>query len=262
MEIDVADIRTKEVLQWQGLHLLHYPMSSCSQKVRIFLGEKGIDWQSHPVDLPKGEQKSDWFLGINAAGCVPVLIHDGRVWNESNDILVYLEGAFPSAAGAYLPVSESERQRAQELMALEEGLHKHLRVVTFTFVMPGALMNHAFEAHEVEDAAQRFDEVLKHLDTRLAEAAYLCGDRLMLPDIAWFITIHRLVLAGYPIARLPHLAKYYRGLLGRPAFRHEASAGGLAPKSIGYLYRAFNRLRGASLRRCQFLRSTSSKVQV
>ena len=247
MEISAADIRTTEVLQWQGLHLLHYPMSSCSQKVRIFLGEKGIDWQSHPIDLSKGEQKSDWFLGINAAGVVPVLVHNGRVWNESNDILVYLDSMFPSEAGAYLPVSESERRGAEELMALEEGLHGHLRVITFTFVMPGALMNYTFEAHEVEDAARHFDDVLKRLDERLAGSVYLCGNRLMLPDIAWFITIHRLVLAGYPIARLPHLAKYYHALLSRPAFGREASAGGLAPESIGCLYRAFNRIRGASL---------------
>lgn len=247
MQIPAADISSTEVLQWQGLHLLHYPMSSCSQKVRIFLGEKGVDWQSHPVDLSKGEQKSDWFLGINAIGVVPVLVHDGRVWNESNDILVYLDGAFPSKSGAYLPLSEAERLRAEELMNLEEGLHAHLRVITFTFVMPGVLMNYAFETREVEDAVQRFGEVFRRLDERLAESPYLCGDRLMLPDIAWFITIHRLVLAGFPIARLLHLAKYYQMLLKRPAFRREVGAGAVAPKVIGYLFRAFNRLRGASL---------------
>ncbi len=248
MQICEADISTTEVLQWQGLHLLHYPMSSCSQKVRIFLAEKGVDWHSHPVDLSKGEQKSDWFLGINAIGVVPVLVHNGAVWNESNDILIYLDGAFPSGSGAYLPSSEAERLRAVELMDLEEGLHAHLRVITFTFVMPGVLMNYAFAEREVEDAVQRFDNVLKRLDELLSETVYLCGDRLMLPDIAWFITIHRLVLAGFPIARLPHLARYYQALLKRPAFAREARAGAVAPKIIGYLFRGFNRLRGASLR--------------
>ena len=132
-------------------------------------------------------------------------------------------------------------------MALEEDLHARLRVITYTFVMPGTLMNYAFEAHEVDEAVQHFDEVLKRLDSRLIDSVYLCGDRLMLPDFAWFITIHRLVLAGYPIAGLPHLARYYQALLSRPAFGREASAGSLAPKVISYLFRVFNKLRGASL---------------
>ncbi len=246
MELPAEAIRTKEVLHWRGVHLLHYPMSSCSQKVRILLDEKHLDWVSHPVDLTKGEQRSDWYLGINPAGVVPVLVHDGHVWNESNDILAYLDDAFPSKA-PYLPASDSERRLAAELLQLEEGLHAHLRVVTFSFVMPGALMNHVFEPAEVEDAVRRFDEVLAELDARLGDSTCLCGDRVMLPDIAWFITLHRLVLAGYPLDRRPHLARYHQALLSRPAFRREANAGALLPRVIGHLYRSLNRLRGATL---------------
>jgi hypothetical protein len=29
------DIKTREVLDWKGLHVLHYMGSSCSQKLRI-----------------------------------------------------------------------------------------------------------------------------------------------------------------------------------------------------------------------------------
>ena len=35
------DIRTREVPDWSGTHLFHYSMSSCSQKIRIFLNLKG-----------------------------------------------------------------------------------------------------------------------------------------------------------------------------------------------------------------------------
>jgi glutathione S-transferase len=248
MQISPEAIQTKEVLSWDGVHLLHYPMSSCSQKVRIFLGEKQISWVSHPVDLSKNEQKSSWYLGINSAGVVPVLVHNGAVYNESNDILVYLNTQFPNAAGSYLPESESEQQRARELMLLEEKLHQHLRVVTFTFVMPGRLLNYSFNQQEVDEAVLHFDDVLRTLDERLVMSSFLCGDRLMLPDIAWFITIHRLVLAGYPIEELPRLAAYYRNLLGRPAFRQEADAGALLPKSIGYLFRGLKRLTRTSIR--------------
>ncbi len=81
-----SDIRTREVLAWKGVHVLHFMGSSCSQKLRIFLNLKGIEWESHLVDLFTGENFRAWFLGINPRGLVPVLVHDGMVHIESNDI--------------------------------------------------------------------------------------------------------------------------------------------------------------------------------
>ena len=50
-----SDIRTREVLDWKGVHVLHFMGSSCSQKLRIFLNLKGIKWESHLVDLLQRE---------------------------------------------------------------------------------------------------------------------------------------------------------------------------------------------------------------
>ena len=40
MQLQDGDIRTREVLDWKGLHLLNFAQSSCSQKLRIFLDVK------------------------------------------------------------------------------------------------------------------------------------------------------------------------------------------------------------------------------
>jgi glutathione S-transferase len=90
-----GDIKTREVLNWKGVHLIHYITSSCSQKVRIFLNLKGIKWESHTIDLLASENVEPWFLGINPRGLVPVLVHDGAIHIESNDIIEYLEKTFP-----------------------------------------------------------------------------------------------------------------------------------------------------------------------
>src|ERR1700676_846110 len=68
-----GDIRTRKVLAWKGVHVLHFMGSSCSQKLRVFLNLKGIAWQSHPSDLSSYENMQPWFLGINPAG------HDNEV---------------------------------------------------------------------------------------------------------------------------------------------------------------------------------------
>src|SRR5436190_16062106 len=72
-----SDIKTREVLDWKGVHVLHFMGSSCSQKLRVFLNLKGIPWESHHVDLIANENFRPWFLGINPRGLVPVLVHDG-----------------------------------------------------------------------------------------------------------------------------------------------------------------------------------------
>ena len=106
MQIDDAMIKTREVTQWRGLHLFHYDHSSCSQKVRILMRELGINFYSHPVNLMRGAQRSDWYLGINARGQVPVLIHDGAVHVESNDIIQYLDQTF-AREGSFLPTTDA-----------------------------------------------------------------------------------------------------------------------------------------------------------
>jgi hypothetical protein len=58
-----GDIKTREVLDWKGVHVLHFRGSSCSQKLRIFLNLKGIKWESHPVDLFTNENFLPWSAG-------------------------------------------------------------------------------------------------------------------------------------------------------------------------------------------------------
>ena len=37
VQISSEQIKTKEILDWQGIHLIHFSGSSCSQKLRIIL---------------------------------------------------------------------------------------------------------------------------------------------------------------------------------------------------------------------------------
>jgi glutathione S-transferase len=250
------DIRTLEVLDWQGVHLLHFAGSTCSQKVRIALGLKGVDWTSHPVNLVKRENYSDWFMGINPRGLVPVLVHDGQVIIESNDILAYLDAHWPEPA--LMPGDQAETLQA--LLDLEDELHEDMRNLTMRFMTPTALMKRsreqleqfqaggsgtvggqadpkkaaelaywqAFEENngitdeQVRESARRIDAALADLEQRLSGGAYLLGEALTLADVAWFITVNRVGLAGFPVAgRHPRVGAWFAGLMSRPLFRDE-----------------------------------------
>jgi len=100
-------VTTEEVTGWKGLHLLHFQRSSCSQKVRVLLREKGLTWHSHPVDLAAQKHVSPWYLGINPRGVVPVLVHDGVVHVESNDMMEYLDALPSDAEPSFLRTTRS-----------------------------------------------------------------------------------------------------------------------------------------------------------
>ncbi|MGX1197848.1 glutathione S-transferase family protein [Parvibaculum sp. MBR-TMA-1.3b-4.2] len=55
------------------LEIYRNEMSTCSQKVRLALAEKGVEWRSRGVNLIARENKTPEFLALNSDGVVPVL---------------------------------------------------------------------------------------------------------------------------------------------------------------------------------------------
>lgn len=253
-----ADVTNPEVATWQGLHLLHFSGSTCSKKVRIALDLKGLQWKSHPVNLVTRENYSEWFMGINPRGLVPVLVHDGQVMIESNDILDYLDQLCPSP-----PLKPENREHdLTQLLDLEDSMHMDLRNLTMRFTAPQRLMRRSNEEidkfsrtgsgtvrgeqdshkHREEDywrsfaekgitddqvkgSAERFRHALDGLEKRLEQSEYLLGKDVSLADIAWFINCRRIELAGYPIKRLhPRVEGWLKRLTGHSAFAAEAAA--------------------------------------
>lgn len=249
-----ADIRTREVVSWKGIHVFHDPGSSCSQKLRIFLNLKGIEWESHPIDVLGKENIGEYYLGVNPRGLVPALVHDGQVHIESNDILLHLERAYPDPP--LVPLGDAETIEA--LLRHEDELHLDLRTVSFTFLIPpegppksaedlssyasrgsGTVRGHEDEGKQreiafwrqflgdgISDAAvcrsvARFADEFYRLDKTLEQCRYLSGESLTVLDIAWMVYVNRLVLCGYPLARHRHLARWAEGLWRCPEFSRE-----------------------------------------
>ena len=77
------------------IELYHSTHSTCSQKVRICLAEKGLAWTGHHLNLRRFDQLKSEFLALNPAGLVPVLVDGGQVLTESRIINEHLEDAYP-----------------------------------------------------------------------------------------------------------------------------------------------------------------------
>ena len=77
------------------MRLYHAPISTCSQKVRLFLAEKCRQWDGTEISFGKGDHLSPDNLKLNPNGVVPTLTHDDCPIIESSVINEYLNEAFP-----------------------------------------------------------------------------------------------------------------------------------------------------------------------
>ena len=277
MKLLSSDIKTKEILDWKGVHLLNYQFSACSMKTRIYLNLKKIPFTSHQINLSAGENFSEWFQGINPRSLVPVLVHDGEVHIESNDILEYLEGCFKESS----LIPENMEEKVKELLKFEDNLHVDIRNITFKFLVPRFLnkgksvqpkaknkatlngeldsmddVNRNFWEHYEkygitdEDASRsliRFRTALEDLNDQLEDSPYILGAELSLVDIAWFIYATRIQHANYPLQRLhPNVSGWYERLYANVLFRKEVRRP-LIMQFVLYVHSLILRLKGRSI---------------
>jgi len=87
--------------------LYDYFRSSAAYRVRIALHLKGVDYESRPIDLREGAQRSDAYRSLNPQGLVPMMEIDGHRLTQSLAILNYLDMRYPNQP--LIPASAAER---------------------------------------------------------------------------------------------------------------------------------------------------------
>jgi len=227
----------------QGLHLFHFMLSNCSQRVRLGLEEKGLAWVSHHLNLRANEHVTSDYQRINPKGVVPTLVHDGQVVIESNDILLYLEQRFPGPslcpgdaavrgemerllqlAGAFQPtikVLSHEllfrpfRKVGAEEIDLYEKQHSDKSLVQF--LRDYAEAGPAWQAR-VDEAQREFKTTLDTLESVLAESPWLSGSDYGLADISWVVNANRLQQAQVGLTDWPRFQDWAQRGMERPAF--------------------------------------------
>jgi glutathione S-transferase len=230
------------------LELYHYGFSTCSQKVRLVLAEKGIDFVSHEIDLLGGGQHDPAYVQLNPNHVVPTLVHDGSVLIESTLINEYLDDAFPETP---MRPPDPRGRHAVRLWTkrIDEKVHAATAVVTFAVGPRSVLLQQPAEVREAninsipdpDDRAARRSVIergveapefagalgkmlalLDQMEASLASGSWLSGRAFGLADAAALPYVLRLDhLAMTPLlsndAR-PALADWYQRVRARPSF--------------------------------------------
>lgn len=273
----MAEIETRraDIRALRGVHLFHFEMSNCSQRVRLALEEKGVKWASHSVNLTKNEHLTPEFHALNPAGVVPVLVHDGRTITESNDIIDHINTHF--AGPPLKPTSDADVAFLEETLARSSAIQGSLKLVSHEFLFkptrrmtPAQLDTFAqncsdpalaqfmrdlnapgsFGEARIRAAVDDFAKTFAVLDARLESHEWLSGDQFGLADISWFVNIHRLAAMDYPLKRHMRLAGWYRRMKARPSYAVAIARNQPRPVIAFFaIYSIIRRLLGTSIHR-------------
>lgn len=188
------------------------------RRVRWFMAEKGIgEVEIVEVDVFKGEHRTPDYLARAGAPNVPALdLDDGTTITESVAICRYLESLHPEPNmfgrnPKEVAVIEMWTRRAEMTVATPLMLavrHGHPALA--------ALETQSAEFADVNRAGA--ERALATLDRRLAESAYIAGDRITMADIVAYVALDFARMIRFrPAAELAHLARWAEGMRVRPA---------------------------------------------
>jgi len=196
------------------IRLYDYPDCPFSQKVRVVLAEKDLEYEKFLIDLRKAEQKTPEFLKLNPYGKVPVLIDDDLIVYDSTIINEYLDEEYPHPQ--LMPEDSAGRARARQLEDFCDN----------SFTPPaGAVLAelHKVEAERDAEKVRRYQteigRVLSRLESQLEGKEFLVGE-FSLADIAFVPRLIILPQLGVELdARLQNVAAWIGRLRERPSVR-------------------------------------------
>lgn len=227
--------------------LYNAPQSTCSQRVRFTLHEKGLAFSEVKLDLFAGDQLRPEYLQINPNGVVPSLVHDGTAVIDSAVIMEYLDEVFPEPS-PLVPRDAVDRARMRSLLRyIDEVPTPAVRVPSYNIAFLPHFRNMpekeflalaeskplrkefllkmgrtGFPEAEMNEALDRLRRAFARMSEALCASGgpWLMGGRLTLADIAIMPVAVRVADIGLESlwGNSPEIDRWLDALRARPAF--------------------------------------------
>lgn len=182
-----------------------YSGTTCpfSQRCRIVLFEKGMDFQIVDVDV---FNKPEDIAVINPYGKVPALVERDLILYEANIINEYIDERFPHPQ--LMPADPVARARARLFLhSFEQDLFSQIPAIE------------SGTQKEADKARQAIRDSLTQLSPIFAKQKYMLGDDYSMLDVAIAPLLWRLDHYGIQLGKeaVP-IMKYAERLFARPAY--------------------------------------------
>jgi GST-like protein len=191
-------------------------------KIHIMLEETALPYRAHKVDIGKGEQFRPEFLAVNPNNKIPAIIDqdgpDGRPITvfESGAILIYLA----EKSGKFLPGTARRR-------------YDVLQWLMFQMASIGPMYGQAWHfrsaaperiPYAVDRYSNEVTRLLKVMDLRLKDSAYLGDAEYSIADIAAWPWVKNSEKIGQDMRDFPHVSRWIATIAARPAVQRGLQA--------------------------------------
>lgn len=201
---------------WQ---LFQFPLCPFSRKVRLMLGEKGVE---HELVRESPWLKRDEFIDMNPAGQTPVLVEDskGTVLIDSNAICEYFEETIDRAP--MIPGTAVNRAEVRRLVAwFDDRLYGEVVGPLIEERMKKRLISRdPPDTRVLREAMKVANNHLDYIDYLLDHRRWLAGPVLSLADLT--AAAHLSVadyLGGIDWRGHKQTTDWYAVMKSRPSFR-------------------------------------------
>ena len=238
------------------LELFHASESLGSQKVKLVLAEKSLEWKSHLLNLLTFENLYPNYVQLNPTAVVPTLVHGDRVVTNSDTIIRYLDEKFPNPKLTFTePKLQTQMNNwfdLQNRLPMRELMYGNFQgiegiVLRRSVRLKEKLLPQLIETYpelekqylaklkdvrqwnstiqnqqEIANINANIDPMLDCLERQLSNTNWLCGSTYSLADIVWTAVLYRLDKLKFSHLWLndtrPALESYIHRLKSRPSF--------------------------------------------
>jgi glutathione S-transferase len=188
------------------------PISGNGYKVRLLLAHLALAYQYVPINILRGESRTQDFLKKNRNGRIPVLeLDDGTCLPESNAILYYLSQGTP-----YWPRDGLAQAQVMQWLFFEQYSHEpNIATPRFWLKIKGleqTSFNLELLAQKQQAGHQALAVMNEHLDSRL----FFVGDAYSIADIALYAYTHEAHEGGFDLSQYPSVVAWLQRVRDQP----------------------------------------------
>jgi glutathione S-transferase len=208
------------------MYQLYYYPGNANLAPHMLLEELGVDYELVLVDREKNAHQSAAYLKLNPNGRIPTLIDGDLVLFETAAICLHLVDRHPQAGLAPAVGTDERAQFYKWLIYLTNTLQAEL----ITYFYPERLVDDVAAAAQVKaHAEQRVGGMLDLLDRTLDEGGgpFLLGTRFSAVDPYLLMLSRWTRMMHNPARNRPHLGRFQRMMVERPAIRRAFEQEGL-----------------------------------
>ncbi|XP_074560648.1 glutathione S-transferase TCHQD [Curcuma longa] len=233
------------------MQLYHHPYSMDSQKVRLALEEKGIDYTSYHVNPLTGKNMDVLFFRMNQSAKLPVFQNGSHIIFQAIDIIQYIENLSVSLNGEDNPTNTMVTEWIEridlwspKIFTLAHVPEKYRlfvskfvrRVVIARMVQAPDLasvyhlkLREAYGTEEklknpenLKQSEEKLCHLLDDAEIQLGITKYLAGEDYTMADSMFIPVLARIVLLDLEeefITCRPNVSAYYNMVKKRPSFK-------------------------------------------